>query len=215
MGNAAKAKLKCCTGETEASDCHWYLGAGRGKYYPRTPLCDAFVRDQCRRLCGADKPDESCSDPRCGCVMSPLGDAGRPQCFDTRCADVAAAYRPAGGERGADACKGLAPSCEEWRLLGNGRFLAHDAPAPVGCAPRPPPGRPRRPPGPPGGPGGPGGPGEGPGEGPEGKKLGPWALLGLVLLVVAAVFLSVFSFGWVTGAHPRPPPRNVPPLPQP
>lgn len=116
-------KVACCMGK--GGHC------AQDGYLPQTAKCDGLMRSFCGPLCA----DGSCANPVCACVGSPLAPDGLPQCFDSRCADNAGAYRLAGMP--ASACKNQSLSCAGWEKLGRGRYVAKGVAVPAGCAPPP------------------------------------------------------------------------------
>lgn len=124
--SSSARRLACCTGA--ASNPQFCQG-----YAPQTGACDVFMAQFCAADCG---PYGGCTHPQCGCLGSPVG---RPECYDSRCADTPAAYLTAPMAQQKASCP-TTVSCAIWQALDSGVYLAEKVTPPAGCAPPPAPG---------------------------------------------------------------------------
>lgn len=120
--SSSDRQLACCRGTTtDPQLC--------GGFDPQSTKCDTYMTKYCTTNCSSG----SCLDPTCGCLGSLVG---RPECYDSRCADTPAAYFST-AQKTTTSCPTTA-SCDIWHLLDDGRYLAKKIPSPGGCNPVPP-----------------------------------------------------------------------------
>jgi len=117
--SSSDRQLACCRGTT--ADPQFCRG-----FDPQSAKCDSYMTKYCATSCSSG----SCLDPTCGCLGSLVG---RPECYDSRCADTPAAYFST-AQKTTSSCPTTA-SCDIWHLLDNGRYLAKKIPSPGGCSP--------------------------------------------------------------------------------